>query len=321
MAAPSNGQNLTVSQLEQIRVFIDAALQTSYQDFQISNANWAKDFIMQGPETPFDYVTFQMINESIGLREGKRGERPKFRFLRGEQLSISVRKWYDAVEVSHHDIQGDYLGMVERRAMECGRGAALLPHDNIIESLKLGATSAYPVADGLPYFDNAHKKGGTTFDNLQTGAFSKTNYQAMRVVMQRFPSDDGAARPIGLKPTHVIHAPDIYIDVQELLDPTNLRYGQGASATNAIKNILGGSAEPIEDPYLTDTNDWYLFCNNYTVKPWIRIQKKGFSPFKTYVEGVNPFEDAFKDEVLRVWGTTYEVTYVTLPELGIKVVN
>jgi hypothetical protein len=70
---------------------------------------------------------------------------------------------------------------------------------------------------------------------------------------------------------------------------------------------------------LVDADDWYAACTKPSAPPaLVHIMKEGFSPFQPFVEGLDPREEAFKQEVLRIWGRTYENLYAPVWSNWIK---
>jgi len=309
--------NLTNQQINELYLKVSGAIDYKYNEiFDMANAtNNLRDMTM-AETTDQDKVDLPFMESVVGLSEGAKHNPIKIRTLLGGTHEIPVKKWEDGFEVSKHDVKADRLGQIMARAMDLGSGAALLQRDLILESLRSGDTSSFLMYDGENLFANAHPKGGTTFDNLQAGVLNATNLQAMRVIMMRFPSDAGAARPLNIMPNKLIVPPDLEKTALEFVNNTYVPGGSG-EADNFFKGIM----EVIVAPELTDVDDWYLVFSNANVKPYIHLSKEGFSPYSIDIEGDVAGTDAYKHEKLIFTGSTYENVYPTRPEFFLKVAN
>ena len=89
------------------------------------------------------------------------------------------------------------------------------------------------------------------FDNLVTTAFSALTLAAARIVMVNFRGD--RAERIQIEPSLILHPPDIYQVVHEVLESE----GTPDDATNAA-NVHHRAYRGIEWIYLGDVNNWFL---------------------------------------------------------------
>jgi phage major head subunit gpT-like protein len=315
MPAPVTGVTLSPNQINEVYVAFAEAIHYEFNQVYNADTNWAKGFVTK-VTTDQDTINLPFVESIARLNLGARGVATPLRNILGGNASIEVAKYEDGFEVSFHDIASDRLDLYVARAQDLATAAALLVRDLVSDALRLGDTAAYLMYDGQNYFANAHPKGGTTFDNLLAGALDSANYQATRTAMRRFPSDAGAADPLGMVPSHLVVPPDLEYTAMELMNNSFVPGGQGEA-----EQIIRGMSEVVVDVKLTDTNDWYVVKADGAVKPFVHVQKQGFAPFQVFRAGDDPEGDAHKREVLQIWGRTYETVYPTRPEFAIKVVN
>ena len=314
MRAPT-GQGLAPGQINEVFERLSNVIDYTFSMIFGGPGNWAKDLVTS-METDLDFIDLPFLESIVGLNPGKRGIPVTVRSLQGGNHRIQVEKFEDGFEIDIHDLIADRLNLYMPRAQDLAAAAAFLLRDRIVAALVNGETILYTLYDDVPWFDNTHPKGGTTFDNLQSGLLSATNLQANRVIMMRFPSDKGDTRPLNIIPNWLFVAPEDERLAMELINNTFVPGGAG-EADNFFRAII--KVQVI--PELTDSNDWYLMASDKGVKPLLHLKKKGLSPFRMYRDGDITENEAFKHELIRVWGFTYEEAFPTRPEFALKVVN
>ncbi len=308
--------SLSTGELAALDVILKRTLENTYAEHISKDVNWAtgmtEPVTAEKSEIEFPFV------ESVGLLvEAKRDDPPKYETLRGQKATIPLRYWHSAVRVSAHDLaQSDTPGLM-KEASGIGLNAAFLNKDLLIEALQLGDTSAVVMYDGQNFFSNSHiKKPGVPYDNLLAGALSSTTFQAARTAMMRFPSDFGAARPMGIIATHLVVPPDLEYIARELMQNT-----LNPADNKNTENVLTGMAQVIAETRLTDVDDWYLIANGSVNKPFLHAKLKEFSPFKLFSELTND-SPAYRDhKERRWWGETSETVFPTHPFYTLKVLN
>ncbi len=299
--------------------FIDFStiLHYTYNQMFGGPKNWAK--ALSFPlKTDQDEVSLPFLESKIGLALGQRGVPVKRRTALGGQGTVRVEKFEDGMEFDAHDLSQDRTGMLKQKATEIGEGAAFFGRDQIVDILRNGTTPTYTLFDGVPVFDNAHPRGGTSFDNISTGVLNPVNFAALRTQMVTFPSDAGVSRPLGrgAAPSHLFIPSALFETASEIMNNNFV-----AGANGEADNILKGAATIIEVEELTDTNDWYLIKGDFIIKPFFHIFKKNHSPIKVFMKGTSPSDVEHEQEVVAFIGWTYERLFPTRPELFIKSVN
>lgn len=165
------------------------------------------------------------------------------------------------LEVERTALEDDKLGLIMPRLRQLGPEAARHPGELIMELFEDNPT-AY---DGTAFFANARTDGDSgTIDNIIAGTgTSVSQFQAdlasARTQMSRFKDDRG--RVMGLRPNAIVIPPELN---QVAFQALNFDLGAGKqdaippSNSNGIWEKNGYTV--IENPYLTDANDWYAMA-------------------------------------------------------------
>jgi phage major head subunit gpT-like protein len=308
--------NNTLKQLVDLDLDIRTQFQVRFEEVE-KNETWFPR-LSSGVTTNKLVLTQEWIHDHAQITETDFGQPPTYHEMQGEYTQIPLKIYDDALQVSAYDLAEDNTGLISQRASDLGMRAAKHPQDLAAVALANGDTSDdYLIYDGQRFFANAHPKpDGSTFDNLLAGAFDSANYQIGRTAMQRFYSDLGSTDPYGVKPNFVIAPPDIEVDVLEVLRNTEV-----SSSSAAIGNVLQGTATPIIESRLTDTNDWYLATTELGIMPFLDIRHTEFGRFDLHSEVSND-DPAFRDHHARRWWLRAVLrVFFTRPETMIKFVN
>jgi phage major head subunit gpT-like protein len=308
--------NNTLKQLVDLDVDIRTQFQVRFEEVE-SNEVWLPR-LSTNMSTNKLVLTQQWIHDHAQITETDFGQPPTYHEMTGEYTQIPLKIYEDALYLSAYDMEEDNTGQISERAADLGARAAKHPQDLAAAALAAGDTSDdYLIYDGQRFFANAHPKpDGSTFDNLLAGVFDATNYQAGRTAMQRFYSDLGSSDPYGIKPNFVIAPPDLEITVLQVL-----RNAEIAITGGPVTNQLQGTATPIFESRLTDTNDWYLASTELGIMPFIDIRHSRFGNFNLHSE-ISDDDPAFRDHGQRRWWLRAVLrVFFTRPETMIKYVN
>lgn len=191
--------------------------------------------------------------EGAGIQYDTDGEGYKTRF---------TNKVYGLGYIVTREAMDDsqYRSISERRSAELARSmnsTKCIVHANI---LNRGFDSAYVGGDGVELFSNAHPTLSGNQSNLLTAAdLSETALESAATEIMLMENARGLK--IGAKPRKLVIHPSEWANAMRILD-SNLQSGDASDSTNtnninALK-VRGVVDEIVMDPYLTDTDAWFL---------------------------------------------------------------
>lgn len=116
--------------------------------------------------------------------------------------------------------------------------------------------------DGVALFSAAHPTtSGTTWSNLNASGASVLNITNIQTEAAAFLPRDPAGRLIRAKPDFIMVPTALALPLANLLGmaiiPSNGAFGATANTTG-VSNPYFNGFRIIENPYLTDANDWYI---------------------------------------------------------------
>lgn len=162
-----------------------------------------------------------------------------------------------AIGASRQIRRDDKSGFWKSRSEDLGfsaRQTLELMHASYID---LGNTTSIG-PDGVALFSASHPniKGGV---QSNTAAVSGTiSVVAVRNAMQTFRrfKDDTGVRLINVMPEQLLVPPDIEYDALEIM-----RSSDRPDTPNRATNVISGKLQVVCNPYLVDTNNWYIFAS------------------------------------------------------------
>lgn len=214
------------------------------------------------------------------------GSIPRMRKMKGERVPNKllehtytiVNEEYEAsIEVLHVDIKDDQTGKYLPLARSIGEAVALFPDELIFETLVPGGFTEL-CYDGQYFFDTDHPVegvAGTTQSNKQTAALDTTSWNANRTLLRRMKDDFG--RPVN-------RVLDLILMVPPELESTARALLENERNANGATNSDFGTGKVMVNPWLADTNNWYVFNVAGQIKPFI-LQEREFIPFESLEEG------------------------------------
>jgi phage major head subunit gpT-like protein len=198
------------------------------------------------------------------------GSVPKMREFKDERVpagllehdySIRNRTWEASISVDRTALEDDQYGQIKLRVQNLAEETRRHQQELVIGQLMGGFTQA--CYDGQTFFSADHQEGDSPVQsNLGSDDLSVGSLQAAITMMMKFKDDKG--KPMGIIPDTLVVPPDLKWLAMEILHS----HGRPDTA-NRADNVLHNALELIVDPYLTDTNDWYVFCTKRFVKPII----------------------------------------------------
>jgi hypothetical protein len=112
-------------------------------------------------------------------------------------------------------------------------------------------------ADGVALFSTAHPTpAGTQSNRLATDAdFSESAVEDMVKLMAQ--AKDSSGLPIAITPRRIIAGTDYMFEVERLMKSVS-RVGTADNDINALRSMGLFTGEPIINPYLTDSDAWFV---------------------------------------------------------------
>jgi len=127
--------------------------------------------------------------------------------------------------------------------------------------LNNGFTAGYNGGDGVPLFSTSHPlvNGSTISNRPTTGVdLNETAIEAMRIQMARWTDSRGML--VNYQPEKLVIPPDYMFTATRLMS-TVLRVGTSDNDINALKEMGIFSKGFTMNPFLLDTNAWYVKTN------------------------------------------------------------
>ena len=209
-----------------------------------------------------DEESYPWLGAVPGMREFK-DERMPLGLLE-HSYSIRNKTWESSIAVERSAIEDDKYGQIKLRVTSLAREAKRHMDELIFSLLRNGfANTCY---DGQNFFDTDHASGESgTQSNKGTAALSAAALQTAITTMMKYKDDRG--KFLGVMPDLLVVPPDLQWTAMELLEST---YWPEASASEKnADNVLKGKLDLLVSPYLTDSNDWFVFCTKGVIKPVI----------------------------------------------------
>lgn len=112
-------------------------------------------------------------------------------------------------------------------------------------------------ADGVALFSTAHPtRAGNQANKMTTDAdFSEAAVEDMVKLMAQ--AKDSTGLPIAIRPKRIIAGTDYMFEIERLMKSVS-RVGTADNDINAIRSMGLFSGEPIINPYLTDSDAWFI---------------------------------------------------------------
>jgi len=191
--------------------------------------------------------------------------------------------WEGSLGVETNAIDDEQYGQIKLRVQDLGGQFARFYDELVFSLVRMGnSTSAtagtilegksITAYDGKAMFANDHSEGDSgTIDNYGTTAFGSNELKAIITAMMKFKNDKG--RYAGITPNLLAVSPDVKWDAMEKLN--SVYYPEEGTTTSKMSNnVLKGALDLIVSPWLTDTNDYFVFDTTKAIKPIILQTRK-----------------------------------------------
>jgi phage major head subunit gpT-like protein len=210
-----------------------------------------------------DEETYAWLGASPRMREFVDERMP----LGLTEFSYAIRNktWESSLAIERTAIEDDKYGQIKLRVQSLAREARRHIDELVFTLVKNGFTTK--CYDNQYFFDTDHVSGESgAQSNKGTSSLSGASLQEAITTMMKFKDDRG--KFLGVVPDLLIVPPDLQWTAMELLESTYWPE-EGAFNEKHANNVLKGKLDLIVSPYLTDTNDWFVFCTKGVVKPVI----------------------------------------------------
>ncbi len=241
---------------------LEAGLRTVFfEAYEAAPSDWQR--IATVVPSEHDTEKYAWLGSTPRVREFKDERVPAG--LLEHDFSIRNKTWEASIGVDRSALEDDEYGQIKLRVQELAQEVKRHQDELVFSLLKDGFTSL--CHDGQYFFDTDHAEGDSgTQGNKGTAALSATALQTAFTSMMKIKDDKG--KPMAIVPDTLVVPPDLKWTATELLESV---YAPEvvSGKTDTRRNVLSGVVELIVNPYLTDTNDWFLLSTRRIVKPMI----------------------------------------------------
>lgn len=227
----------------------------------------------------FDYAPFVMdipsntITESYNWLSGMPGMNEWIgdrlvRDLKAHNYDVSNTPYESTLAVKRRDIETDRLGIYLPQVKALAFEAK--DHPARLFATMLDASDSTVCFDGQYLIDTDHPNDdGTTWSNKSTSALTYDTLKTNLIAMGKL--TDGNSKRRGVRATVLMVPVDLEFTAYELCYSTN-KPGSMNNDVNAARELF--NLKVVVNPYLTDTNNWYLIDTTKPVKPAIFQHRK-----------------------------------------------
>lgn len=216
------------------------------------------------------------------------GQLPRLRKMNGERIPNKLKdygftlvneEFESSIEVKRADIKDDQTGKYNPLVRAIGESAKRYPDEVIFGTLLPGGFSTL-CYDGQYFFDNDHPVGDTgavNINKLTTVTLDAAGFASARTQLLRLKDDYGTPLNQQLDLQLVI-PPELIASADAVVSQQRLASG--------ADNPLYKAASVLVNPWITDSNDWFLVNQAGEVKPFV-IQEREFIPFEALDDSTN----------------------------------
>jgi phage major head subunit gpT-like protein len=192
--------------------------------------------------------------------------------LKDYDYSIKNKDFYTAIEIDRNEIEDDQIKIIVPRI-----GMLVLAVANykfeLIEDLIINGVTGLSY-DGSAFFaDRAAPNDNLLAGTGTTVAQIKADIYSARAAMMQFQSDVG--RVLGFAMDTIVVPPALEGAMLEAVMSTT---APDASASGVFNPIKGWIKQVIVMPRLSDADDWYGFCTNFPLRPFVFQNRKDPTP-------------------------------------------
>lgn len=185
---------------------------------------------------------------------------------------ITNKDFESTIGVDRNEVEDDQIGGIIPRVRTLAQKAIEFPHFLVSQLIVSGTSvNAY---DGAAFFSSHTTPAGTTNNNVMAGtgitnAAIEADITSARSTMMTFTDDFGVV--MGLAGDTVVVPPALELAFRKAIFSTTSFSQANPGVLNPFSGII---KQIVVDPYLTDTNDWYLLATAYPLRPLIYQERK-----------------------------------------------
>jgi len=184
--------------------------------------------------------------------------------LRAQSQIIENEDWANGIEVERDDLDDDKLGIVAPRIRDLAQKGLDAMEEEVIGFYLDGFAGTRGLTyDGQYLFDTDHKAESASDDsqdNVSSDAFDDAGAALVSAYTSMLGFKDKNGKPLGIRPTALLHGPAIWNNVRKVLQVPFLSGG----ATNPNFGLV----QPIMSKYITG-NEWFLIDTTQGAMPVI----------------------------------------------------
>lgn len=233
-----------------------------YNRYQRAKSKWRQ---FAAPMSVVDYrevssVSFEGLPTLSKVSES--GEYKDTPLNEVEGPKVRVEKFGNLFSLTREIFINDDLGRLNNiPSMQAEAAHTSLAIDIVRNTLE-SPGNAY---DGTAFFDNAH-------NNLGTDALAEASL-AEAITAMRSQTDENGYR-VDIEPSILVVPVDEQFTAARILNSTEVHIqGSGSTAEygQGNFNVVRGIVDYVVEPYLTDSNDWYLFSSPDSDRPAFKV--------------------------------------------------
>lgn len=220
-----------------------------------SNRQYEEDFTMQG----LTNFTAKSEGNLISYED----------FFPGNRQTYTHSTYAKGVRVTEEAVEDDLYGPMRKVGRSLGIAARSTIETRAALIFNSGfVTTDFTAGDAAALFSASHTRedGGANLSNTSTAAALSVSSLETALIELRTELD-GVGKRIELMPRLLVIPPDLEYTAKQVLKSAYLP----GSADNDV-NPIEGLLEVIVWPYLTDTNAWFIVCDQHDLKWFWRRQ-------------------------------------------------
>ncbi len=138
-----------------------------------------------------------------------------------------------------------------------------------------GFTAGFNGGDGVPFFSASHPTVNGLQSNLLNPAADFSESALEDLLIQIADTDNSRGLPIALQPVDIAGPNNLMFEMTRVLK-SELQNDTANNAVNAVRQMGLLTKKPIINPYLTDTDAWFVRTNAPAGATYINREEVGF---------------------------------------------